>query len=82
MNNNINQLKWGAILSYLSKGISLAIGLVYTPLMIRLLGKNEFGLYSTVSSTISMLGILNLGFGSGYIRYYAKYKRNNDMDAI
>ena len=82
MNNNINQLKWGAILSYFSMGISLAIGLVYTPLMIRLLGKNEFGLYSTVSSTISMLGILNLGFGSGYIRYYAKYKRNNDMDAI
>ena len=82
MKNNMNQLKWGVVLSYFSMGISLAIGLVYTPLMIRLLGKNEFGLYSTVSSTISMLGILNLGFGSGYIRYYAKYKRNNDMDAI
>lgn len=82
MANKVNQLKWGAVLSYVSMGISLAIGLVYTPMMIKLLGQNEFGLFNTVSSTISMLGLLNLGFSAGYIRYFAKYKKNNDMESI
>lgn len=79
---NSNQLKAGAILSYIQMAINIIIGLVYTPIMIRLLGKSEYGLYNTVSSTISMLSVLSLGFNSGYIRYYAKYKKNNDQESI
>lgn len=73
-----NQLKLGAALSYLQMAISVLIGLIYTPIMIRLLGTSEYGLYNTVSSTISALSILNLGFNSGYIRYYAKYKEEKN----
>lgn len=76
------QIKVGAILSYAQMALNVVVGLVYTPLMIRLLGQNEYGLYNTVASTISMLSILNLGFGSGYIRYFAKYKSNKDTDSI
>ena len=65
-----NQLKAGSVLSYIQMALSVIIQLVYTPIMIRLLGKNEYGLYQTVASTISMLSILSLGFNSGYIRYY------------
>lgn len=79
---NVNQLKWGAVLSYVFTGVSLAVGLVYTPFMIRSLGQNEFGLYSTVSSTVGMLGLLSLGFSSGYIRYYSKYRKDNKVDSI
>ena len=50
--------------------------------MIRLLGQNEYGLYNTVASTISMLSVLSLGFNSGYIRYYSLYKKRNDYNAI
>ena len=78
----INQLKVGSILSYIQMGLSIVIGLVYTPVMIRLLGQSEYGLYQTVSSTIAMLGILNLGFNSSYVRYFAKYKKNNDYESI
>ena len=81
MTNN-NQLKGGAILSYIQMGLSIIIGLFYTPIMIRLLGKNEYGLYNTVSSTISMLSVLSLGFNSGYIRYYAIYEKEDDEDKI
>ena len=77
-----NQVKLGSILSYLQMAISVAIQLVYTPIMIRLLGKNEYGLYQTVASTISMLSVLSLGFNSGYIRYYAIYKKNDDKQSI
>ncbi len=77
-----NQLKAGSILSYLQMALSVIIQLVYTPVMIRLLGKHEYGLYQTVASTISMLSILSLGFNSGYIKYYSIYKKRDDRSAI
>ena len=82
MKNQTNQLKWGAILSYAQMALGIVVGLLYTPIMIRLLGKSEYGLYNTVASTISMLSVLNLGFNSSYIRYYARYKKNNDEQSI
>ena len=82
MVKNVNQLKTGVILSYMQMALNIIIGLAYTPIMIRTLGQSEYGLYNTVSSTISMLSILSLGFNSGYIRYYAKYKKDNDQEAI
>ena len=71
----INQLKAGAIISYLQMAIQILIGLVYTPVMIRLLGQSEYGLYNTVASTISILSVLRLGFNNSYIRYYSIYKK-------
>ena len=82
MAKEANQLKWGAMLSYIQMGLGIVIGLIYTPVMIRLLGKSEYGLYNTVSSTISMLSILSLGFSSSYIRYYSKYKKEGNEQAI
>ena len=79
---NDKQIKIGGILSYLQMGLYIVIGLLYMPLMIRLLGQREYGLYNTVVSTVSMLTVLNLGFSNGYIRYFAKYKAVNNKDAI
>ena len=81
-NNNGKQLKIGSLLSYAQMALSVIIGLVYTPIMIGKLGQSEYGLYNTVSSIISMLSILNLGFNSSYVRYYSKYKKNNDTESI
>lgn len=78
----INQLKIGTILSYLQMALAIIIGLVYTPIMLDLLGQSEYGLYNTVSSTISMLSILSLGFNSSYVRYHSKYKKENNYEAI
>lgn len=79
---NSNELKWGSILSYAQMIISVVIGVVYTPVMIRLLGQSEYGLYNTVASTISMLSVLNLGFSASYVRYFAKYKKENNTEGI
>lgn len=78
----INQLKVGSLLSYAQMILGVVISLLYTPVMLQILGQSEYGLYNTVSSTISMLSLLSLGFNSGYIRYYAKYKKENDTQAI
>ena len=76
--NSSKEIKIGAVLSYLQMGLGFVVSLIYTPLMIDILGKADYGLYSTVTSTVSMLSILNLGFSSSYIRYYSKYKKNGD----
>ena len=80
--DNSKQLKLGAFLSYTQMILSIVISLLYHPFMIRLLGQSEYGLYSTVASTISLLSVLNLGFNAGYIRYYSKYKKAGDYDSI
>ena len=78
----INQLKAGIILSYTSMGVGYAISIIYTPIMLRLLGQSEYGLYNFVSSIVAYLGLLNFGFGSAYVRYYSRYKVANDRQNI
>lgn len=77
-----SQIKLGIVLSYFQMALGIIVGLIYTPLMIKGLGQSEYGLYNTVASTISMLSILSLGFNAGYIRYYSRYKNNNDEEEI
>ncbi len=80
--SQLNQQKAGVILSYSSMILGYGIAIVYTPLMLRLLGQSEYGLYNLVASVVSYLGLLNFGFGSAYIRYYSRYKVNNEQTNI
>ena len=41
----INQVKYGAVLSYLGIAVYILIGLLYTPWMINVIGKDDY-LYS------------------------------------
>lgn len=79
---NINQLKAGAALSYISMGLSYLVSILYTPIMLRLLGQSEYGLYNLVASVVAYLGVLNFGFGSAYMRYYSRYKVQDDKEKI
>jgi O-antigen/teichoic acid export membrane protein len=78
----MNQLKAGAVLSYLYLGLGTAISIAYTPFMLRLLGQSEYGLYNLVASVVSYLGLLNFGFGHAYIRYFSRFNVNNDRENI
>ncbi len=78
----LNQLKTGALLSYLLIGLSSFISILYTPIMLRLLGQSEYGLYSLVASVVAYLGLFNFGFGSAYIKYFSVYKATNDNDGL
>lgn len=50
--------------------------------MLRLLGQSEYGLYQLVYSVVSYLSLLSLGFGSSYLRFYSRYKAQNDEDGV
>ena len=75
-----NEIKLGAILSYIILGLELIVGLVYTPILTKMLGQAEYGLYSLVASVISYLTILDLGFGSAIVIYTARYRANKDAE--
>lgn len=79
---NVNQLKAGAVLTYIYLGLEFIVSLIYVPIMLRLLGQSEYGLYNSAASVVSYLSLLNFGFGSAYIRYYSRYKVNNDNKNI
>lgn len=70
----MNQLKAGIILNYVIIFINIAVGLLYTPYMLRTMGQSEYGLYSLVASVISYLTVLDLGFGNAIVRYTAKFR--------
>lgn len=78
MSKKVSQLKMGVILSYLNLGIGSVIPMIYTPIMLRLLGQAEYGLYSLSSSVIGYLSLLNFGLGSTIVRYVAKYRVENN----
>lgn len=77
-----NQRKLGVGLSYLSQAVHIGVNIIYTPIMLRLLGQSEYGLYQLVYSVVSYLSLLSLGFGSAYLRFYSQYKAKKDEDGV
>jgi O-antigen/teichoic acid export membrane protein len=78
----MNQLKAGALLSYMTMFLGFGISIIYTPYMLRKLGMSEYGLYTLVISTISYLTLMSFGLGAAYIRNYSKYKLKNELIKI
>ena len=70
----MNQRTIGALLSYATIGLQNLVGLLYTPYLLRMLGKSDYGLYSLVTSIISYLTLLDFGFGDAVVRYTAKFR--------
>lgn len=76
----MNQLRAGAMLSYLSIIVTIVIALLYTPVMIRSLGQSEYGLYSLIGSAISYFSILDMGLGNAIVRYTARNRALGHID--
>lgn len=78
----VNQLKAGVLLGYAGMAVSNVVSLVYTPIMLRFLGKSEYGLYQMVYSVVSYLGLLNFGFNNAYLKFYSGYRKENEQEEI
>lgn len=74
----INELKWGAALSYTNTLLSNVINLVFTPFLLTTLGKSEYGLYTLIGAFVGYMAVLDFGLGNTITRYVAKYRAQND----
>ena len=72
-----NQLKLGIVLNYVNMGLGNLIPIFYTPIMLALLGTEEYGLYKLSSSITSYLSLVSLGIGSAVTRYLIKERTKN-----
>lgn len=76
----INQLRAGVVMTYLNIGLGSIIPFIYTPIMLRLLGQSEYGLYSLANSVVGYLSLLSFGLGSTIVRYVAKYRAEGNKE--
>ena len=73
------QIKYGALISYCALFLNILIGLVYTPWMIRSIGKADYGLYTLAISVISLF-VFDFGLSSAVTRFVAKYLAEGRQD--
>lgn len=77
-----NDVKYGAILSYVLIIMTSVYGFFITPFIISQLGNAEYGVYKTISSFSSAFMILDVGLGSTIMRYIAKFRADNEDGKI
>ena len=74
-----SQIKIGALLGYVNIIVNVLVTVFYTPFMLGLMGQNEYGLYSLVTSIIAYLSVLDMGFGNAMVRFIAKNQAKKDV---
>lgn len=75
------EIKNGALLSYFMIFFNIITGLLYTPWMIRTIGKAEYGIY-TLAMTFLAYFIMDFGLGSAVSRFVSKYRVEDNLDKI
>jgi O-antigen/teichoic acid export membrane protein len=73
------QIKVGALVSYLALGINILTGLIYTPWMINSIGRENYGLFTLSMSVISLF-VFDFGLSSAVSRFMAKYLAEGRQD--
>jgi O-antigen/teichoic acid export membrane protein len=58
--------------------VQIATLAVLTPYIIARIGRDDFGLWSLVISTLGFLSLLDLGFGTGVVKYVAECHGSGD----
>lgn len=81
MEQKKSQLKIGIVLNYVNIILGNLIPVFYTPIMLSLLGQEEYGLYKLSSSVTSYLSLISLGIGSAVVRYLIKAREEEGQEA-
>ncbi len=80
MKHEQSQIRTGTILSYITLAFGNFIPILYTPLMLEMLGQSEYGLYTLAHSVVGYLSLLSFGIGGTIVRYLAKARAENNRD--
>jgi len=72
-----NEVKYGALLSYILIFLNSIYGLVIAPFILSTIGTSEYGVYKSIGSMTASLTVLELGIGGTMQRYIAKFNSLN-----
>lgn len=76
-----NEVKYGALLSYVLIIINSLYGLVITPYILSTIGESEYGVYKTIGALTASISVLELGIGGTLQRYIAKFNAQKDTES-
>jgi O-antigen/teichoic acid export membrane protein len=74
------RLLLSTLASIFAKSISLLTTLISVPLTLNYLGVERYGLWMTISSTITLLGFADLGLGNGLVNAIAEADGKDDRE--
>ncbi|MEW6753864.1 MAG: polysaccharide biosynthesis C-terminal domain-containing protein [Candidatus Latescibacterota bacterium] len=66
--------------SYLRFGVLMLVSFALTPVIIRNLGSEEYGLWSLAFAVLGLFGLLDLGFGTGVVKWVAESSAAGDHE--
>ncbi len=73
-----NEVKWGALLSYVLIAANAIYGLIIMPFVLGTIGESEYGVYKTIGSLTATVSVMEMGLGSTMQRFLAKYRAQKD----
>lgn len=76
------QRRMGAILSYCYLLIATIVNFLYVPILLKAMGKSEYGIYQLIASMVSYLTIMQSTLSSTTIRFYSRSIAENDENAM
>jgi O-antigen/teichoic acid export membrane protein len=68
-----------ALANYANAGISIILAIVVTPVLVRGLGKEAYGTWTLVTSSVVYFNLLQLGFGQSTVRFVAEAQAVGDL---
>ncbi len=74
-------IRMAVVTSFLSKAGNILLQLLSIPLAVRVLGREEFGLYTTVTLTLSTVSLLQVGIGPALAHGLSKARAAGDREA-
>ncbi len=75
-----NEVKWGALLSYVLIALNSVYGLVIMPYILGAIGESEYGVYKTIGAMTATISVMELGLGGTMQKYIAQYLAVKDKN--
>lgn len=79
--SSLNQIKYGAIISYIAIALNIISGLIVTPWMVKSIGVSDYALYTVVNSLIALLTI-DFGLSAATSKFVSQYRAEGREDKI
>jgi O-antigen/teichoic acid export membrane protein len=71
-----------SIFSASSWTVQIAVSFLFVPFYVRYMGYEGFGIYALLTGISGYLGILDLGFGAGLIKFVSQYHASGDRESL
>lgn len=80
--NRLKNVFFSGLSNFSVKGISILVNLISVPLTLSYLGKEKFGIWLTITSTVSLFNFLDFGLGSGLVNQISESQGIGDKLSI